>query len=376
MRVARSGTARATSSVGVTAALVLSLLVHAVLLFWPWPQQEDSGVTAQHGAALQEYRLLPGEPEVPAASTHRVDVASMVTAEQSEWTLRWPPAEPPLDTFEFEPELDEPSAPEPTEEIHSDTETPGPDAVSDESEALSDESEAVSDESGAVSDESKAVSDDTATMPTEYLQRHQDLPPVVLPDPIWRDHVLAVPLPEYQPVEQWHPDQASLSHLPSDLAINDPPPPLPGEVGVPVSAPPIDSTAADQQVEASALVDQTVSPGDLSGGGGTDRESWQSRVSAALNQALLRQPPDYPRISQRRREEGTVWVAFEVMTTGQVQEVRLAESSGHARLDDAALLRINRITDLPALWEHLPGSPGHEVAMPLHFEVPIHFQLQ
>ncbi len=45
----------------------------------------------------------------------------------------------------------------------------------------------------------------------------------------------------------------------------------------------------------------------------------------------------YPRISQRRKEEGTVILSIEVRSNGTAGEVKIVKSSGHRRLDTAAL---------------------------------------
>jgi protein TonB len=47
--------------------------------------------------------------------------------------------------------------------------------------------------------------------------------------------------------------------------------------------------------------------------------------------------PDYPDISKRRGENGTAIVGFVVGLTGRIEDVHLQKSSGHPRLDEAAL---------------------------------------
>ncbi len=48
-------------------------------------------------------------------------------------------------------------------------------------------------------------------------------------------------------------------------------------------------------------------------------------------------PPAYPLESRRKREQGTVVLALTLGTDGNVADIRLARSSGHERLDRAAL---------------------------------------
>jgi protein TonB len=56
----------------------------------------------------------------------------------------------------------------------------------------------------------------------------------------------------------------------------------------------------------------------------------------------------YPRTSQRRGEEGTVILAIEVLAGGQAGTVEVLESSGHKRLDEAAVKAAKQATYTPA----------------------------
>ena len=52
--------------------------------------------------------------------------------------------------------------------------------------------------------------------------------------------------------------------------------------------------------------------------------------------------PNYPLSAKLRGEEGLVRVAAVVGKTGRVESARIAESSGHAALDNAALAAARR----------------------------------
>jgi protein TonB len=52
--------------------------------------------------------------------------------------------------------------------------------------------------------------------------------------------------------------------------------------------------------------------------------------------ALEAPPPAYPRLSLRAGEEGSVLCRLSISALGQVSSVEILESSGHARLDEAA----------------------------------------
>ena len=58
--------------------------------------------------------------------------------------------------------------------------------------------------------------------------------------------------------------------------------------------------------------------------------------------------PKYPRISQRRNEEGDVTLHVDVLASGKPGAVRVVESSGHKRLDEAALEAVQKATFEPA----------------------------
>ena len=58
--------------------------------------------------------------------------------------------------------------------------------------------------------------------------------------------------------------------------------------------------------------------------------------------------PAYPRISRRRGEEGTITLSIEVMQNGRAGKISILQSSGHRRLDEAALTAVQQTTFTPA----------------------------
>ncbi len=78
-------------------------------------------------------------------------------------------------------------------------------------------------------------------------------------------------------------------------------------------------------------------------------------------------PPDYPRISLRRGEEGTVLLRVRVSAQGEPLDWSVEESSGYRRLDDAAQAAI-------AYWEFEPARRGGRavegvVLVPMEFSI-------
>lgn len=84
--------------------------------------------------------------------------------------------------------------------------------------------------------------------------------------------------------------------------------------------------------------------------------------------AYLRNPaPAYPPLSRRLKEEGRVMLRVLVDARGEVRTVELANSSGHARLDQAAVTAVRH-------WRFTPARSG-ERAVDGWALVPIVFQL-
>ena len=132
------------------------------------------------------------------------------------------------------------------------------------------------------------------------------------------------PLPETPPEPIRTPPPLALIPLAQQPALTVPreePPPPPSAEPVPAPAPPPPAPP------------QTVSAGDLS----------SSMVHAP--------PPRYPTESRRKREEGTVLLAVLLGTDGRVADIRIARSSGHERLDQAALRAVRQ-------WRWSPTMRG------------------
>ena len=80
------------------------------------------------------------------------------------------------------------------------------------------------------------------------------------------------------------------------------------------------------------------------------------------------QPP-YPPASERREEEGVVTVRVHVGTDGRVLSAELKASSGHRRLDEAAVEHARRA------WRFVPAMRDG-VAIESWREVPVRFELK
>jgi periplasmic protein TonB len=115
---------------------------------------------------------------------------------------------------------------------------------------------------------------------------------------------------------------------PPEVRIEKPPPPRTAPTAVTTAPPP---PAAPPAVEAPPA----------------PREP--ARINPRIDLANSREP-DYPAISRRLGEQGALLVEALVDPSGRAREVKLLESSGHPRLDQAALAGIKES------YRFAPGS--------------------
>lgn len=79
-------------------------------------------------------------------------------------------------------------------------------------------------------------------------------------------------------------------------------------------------------------------------------------------------PPAYPSTARRLGLGGTVLLRVLVSDGGHVEEIRLANSSGHSLLDEAAQAAVRR-------WRFIPARRGG-MALAAWVEVPVEFDLR
>ena len=92
-------------------------------------------------------------------------------------------------------------------------------------------------------------------------------------------------------------------------------------------------------------------------------------VPPRADAAHLNNPaPDYPSVSRRIGEEGEVLLDVHILPDGSVGEIRLRESSGFPRLDQAALEVVRR-------WRYVPARRG-DTPIAYWYVQPIVFSLR
>jgi protein TonB len=70
--------------------------------------------------------------------------------------------------------------------------------------------------------------------------------------------------------------------------------------------------------------------------------------------------PDYPQMSRRLGEQGTVVLRVMISPDGRAGEIQLSKSSGHARLDRAAIEAVREWRFVPALKGGRPVAAWYE----------------
>ncbi len=169
------------------------------------------------------------------------------------------------------------------------------------------------------------------------------------------DHPPAEPVkpPEVEPVPDPEPESPP---EPETISEPDPPPvpdpveeqdPSPPEVIEQVSLP-VPKTEAPPTVPALPVAPEPPDTPDVRPT--QERDTSPTPEGTTCDSVTVLIPkPKYPRVCIRRNQEGDVVVAFVVRANGTAGNVRLAKSSGVARLDNAALEAIRISKFRPAL---------------------------
>ena len=94
----------------------------------------------------------------------------------------------------------------------------------------------------------------------------------------------------------------------------------------------------------------------------------QSQHYLAALAASIDRRKYYPRTSRRRGEEGRVVVSFVIRKTGELTDLRVTESSGSRRLDEAALKTLRRISPFQPIPEAL-ARDAWSITVPIAFHL-------
>ena len=155
--------------------------------------------------------------------------------------------------------------------------------------------------------------------------------PEPLPEPVPEPEMVA---PEPKPQPKPVPKPAStpkpkLEPKPQPAPTKPRPNPQPGPqpTAVPAPAEPVAAASPSGQASAPTAPKAPVAQADPNA----------PRFISQVDYAGLRPVPEYPRASVRRGETGRVLVRVLISPSGSVQEASVRKSSGHSRLDEAAV---------------------------------------
>jgi protein TonB len=126
--------------------------------------------------------------------------------------------------------------------------------------------------------------------------------------------------------------------------------------------------AAPDAVSLSKRVEEKPLPVEDSSQSGSVPGDSSAQLQEAMPLYRINRPPHYPPLAREEGIEGTVMLDVRVDTTGRVQEVHLAASSGSALLDQAALTAVEA-------WIFQPARKGAE-PVEKWVRIPMRFQLQ
>lgn len=119
-----------------------------------------------------------------------------------------------------------------------------------------------------------------------------------------------------------------------------------------------------QPTNQAAKPDTTLPPPGMTSAVAPEEDVVPPRVDASLGQNPA---PPYPRISRRLKEEGTVLLDIYILANGQVGEMRIKQSSGFTRLDQAARAAV-------AKWRYQPARKKGQ-AIAFWYVQPVYFSL-
>ena len=187
-------------------------------------------------------------------------------------------------------------------------------------------------------------------------------PPAIIPQPLMINllPLAAPPEPEhYVPEGPPQPEQRKQEPVEQKR-------PLPPETPLPVPAQPMPAPApetvapAERTTEASAPKTAVAPPAPRASSNAV--ANWESQLLAHLEKFRR-----YPAVSRARKQQGVVYVRFQMNRAGAVLAADVIRSSGVAALDRAALDTIRRAAPLPAIPEGKPETMT--LSIPVEFFV-------
>ena len=314
------------------AAVIMAIALHAgvvAAMFW---QRADAGAKAP-GIGGIEIALGPagGAPGDVSAEEHSIEADEAARAEPA---TEPPPLEMAQPIPEPPPEPAEPEIPAGIAPIRGVTEAEPPTDALEET-PLVETTQIV--EQATPLEETRVTEPRSVTVPPR---------PKPKPSPPELPRAIAKPEPAPEPLVENVPDTAT-SDRPSEAQLPASEPATPGSGG---------KAGAQEAAPAGS------SAADAAAGG---RPAAKADYGAILL-AWLERHKDYPRVAQKRRQQGVVLLSIVLDRGGRVIEAHIQESSGYRLLDDAALAMLKRAQPLPPIPDDIQEER-------FRFVVPVQF---
>ncbi|MEI6890867.1 MAG: TonB family protein [Pontiella sp.] len=125
---------------------------------------------------------------------------------------------------------------------------------------------------------------------------------------------------------------------------------------IPAPDPAVESPSEEAQLPVEKSKPHTATPPEPQPAERATESSLEQNASAIEDKGVTSEarsttapPPQYPRISRIRNEEGKVILLVQVLSSGEAGTVRIISPSQHKRLDAAAVKAVQKATFIPAL---------------------------
>lgn len=206
-------------------------------------------------------------------------------------------------------------------------------------------------------DEPKPLETDNTTTPEPIIPAEDRPAEKVIPSP--EPATVPPQQVESKPVEQQV--LAALENVEVPVPVTRPatrptrPKPAPAH-----KAPPPSQAARKATIDVTKSERTAASETTAGRGAAVSPARWQSRLMAHLERRKR-----YPAAARSAHQEGTVYVRFQIDTSGNVLSVQLSRSSGHAILDEAVLQLVRRASPVPTP----PPGASTTIVAPVRFEM-------
>ncbi|WP_417620187.1 energy transducer TonB [Parasphingorhabdus sp.] len=157
--------------------------------------------------------------------------------------------------------------------------------------------------------------------------------------------------------------------LPDDAVLLPPEPKRPARPSMPMPQVNSAPVAASAPARAEAPPAASASPAPSNSSGNSPKAKKEKANYYAMVSAHLNQRKKYPTEARKAREQGVVKVRFTVDRAGNISNVSITGSSGHAILDQATLDLMQRVAPLPTM-------PASMVPDKVTISLPIDYSLR